>query len=189
MLYGSAYTTNILEFLSLMIFYEDPKLYQSTPDEKGQLMAITTCTLTWEVFYKCFLYRVQIHGASVINYQSTLVLFGTRTKHFSHKLDHIRNTVRLIAGNDASFEHRLKTLNSPTLYLRKDCLGLLQLFEIIKSGFPANLEDCMFFNKRETPVYTRVFHRKHSYGIISLYSLSDFYFFCAHLSSKLLNFI
>ena len=173
-----------------MIFYEDPKLYQSTPDETGQLMAITTRTLAWEMFYKCFLYRVQIHGASVINYQSTLVLFETRTKHFSHKLDHVqRNTVRLIAGNDASFEHQLKTLNSPTLYLRKDCLGLLQLFEIIKSGFATNLEDCMFFNKRETPVYTRVFHRKHSYGIISLYSLSDFYFFCAHLSSKLLNFI
>ena len=97
---------------------------------------------------------------------------------FFHKLDHVqRNTVRVIVGNDASFEHRLKTLNSPTLYLRKDCLGLLQLFEIIKSGFAANLEDCMFFNKRETPVYTRVFHRKHSYGIISLYSLSDFFFF------------
>ena len=51
-----------------MIFYKDPKLYQSTPDETGQLIAITTRTLAWEVFYKRFLYRVQIHGASVINY-------------------------------------------------------------------------------------------------------------------------
>ena len=51
-----------------MIFYGDPKLYQSTPDETGQLMAITTRTLTWEVFYRSFLYRVQTHGASVINY-------------------------------------------------------------------------------------------------------------------------
>ena len=47
----------------------------------------------------------------------------------------------------------------------------------------------MFFNKRETPVYTRVFHRKHSYGIISLYSLPDSYFFFHNLSSKLLNLI
>ena len=172
-----------------MIFYEDPKLYQSTPDETGQLMAITTRTLAWEMFYKCFLYRVQIHGASVINYQSTLVLFGTRTKHFSHKLDHVqRNTVRLIAGNDASFEHQLKTLNSPTLYLRKDCLGLLQLFEIIKSDFAANLEDCMFFKGKL--LYTLVYFTENTV-IVSfhcthyLISISFFH----NLSSKLLNLI
>ena len=34
---------------------------------------------------------------------------------------------------------------------------LLQLLKLIKSDFAANLEDYMFFNKRETRVCTRVF--------------------------------
>ena len=68
--------------------------------------------------------RVQISGASIINYHTTLVLFGTRNKHLSDKLDHVqRNTSRLIEGNDTSFENRHKTLNFPTSYLRKDYLG------------------------------------------------------------------
>ena len=69
--------------------------------------------------------RVQISGASIINYETTLVLFGTRNKHLSDKLDHVqRNTSRLIEGNDTQFENQLKTLNFPNLYLCKDFLGL-----------------------------------------------------------------
>ena len=68
--------------------------------------------------------RVQISGASVLNYQTTLVLFGTRNKNLSDKLDHVqRNTSRLIEGNDTPFENRHKTLNFPTSYLSKDYLG------------------------------------------------------------------
>ena len=59
--------------------------------------------------------RVQISGASLINYQTTLVLFGTRNKHLSDKLDHVqRNTSRLIEGNDTPFENGHKTPNFPT---------------------------------------------------------------------------
>ena len=59
---------------------------------------------------------------------------------------------------------------------------LLQLFKFIKSHFAANVEDYMFFNKRETRVSTRVFHRKYSNGIIiSLHSLSGFYVLFSHI--------
>ena len=51
-----------------MIFDGDPKLYQSSPGETGQLMGINTRTFALEVFYKSFLYRAQISGESVINY-------------------------------------------------------------------------------------------------------------------------
>ena len=51
-------------------------------------------------------------------------------------------------GNDTPFENWLKTLNFPTLYLRKDSLVLLQLLKFVKSDFAANLEDYMSFNKR-----------------------------------------
>ena len=94
--------------------------------------------------------RVHISGASIINYQTTLVLFGTRNKHLSDKLDHVqRNTSRLIEVNDTPFGNRHKTLNFPTSYLRKDYLGFAQLFQFIKSDFIANLEDYMSFSKRE----------------------------------------
>ena len=66
-----------------------------------------------------FLCRVQISGGSIINYWSTLVMFWTRNKDLCDKLDVQRNTSRLIEGNDTPFENRLKTLNIPTLYLRK----------------------------------------------------------------------
>ena len=82
------YHTNILEFSSLMTLYGDPILSQSLPGETGQLMGINTSTLAWEVFYESFLYRVQVSGVSIMNYQSTLVLFGTRNKHLSEKEDH-----------------------------------------------------------------------------------------------------
>ena len=91
-------------------------------------------------------------GASIINYKSTLVLYGIRTKHLSNNLDHVQsNTSRPIAGNYTPFENRLKPF-----YLRKDYLGLLQLFKSVKSDSASNLED-----KMETRVCTRVFHRKH----------------------------
>ena len=45
-----------------MIFDGDPKLYQSSPGETGQLMGINTRTFALEVFYKSFLYRAQISG-------------------------------------------------------------------------------------------------------------------------------
>ena len=68
--------------------------------------------------------RVHISGASIINYETTLVLFGTRNKHLSDKLDHVqRKKSRLIKGNDTPFDNRHKTLNFPTSYLRKDYLG------------------------------------------------------------------
>ena len=86
--------------------------------------------------------RVQISGASLINYQTTLVLFGTRNKHLSDKLDHVQhNTSRLIEGNDTAFENRHKTLNFPLHIYAKITSVLLQLFKFIKSDFAANLED------------------------------------------------
>lgn len=75
-------------------------------------------------------------------------MFWTRNKDLCDKLDVQRNTSRLIEGNDTPFENWLKTLNFPTLYLRKDSLVLLQLLKFVKSDFAANLEDYMSFNKR-----------------------------------------
>ena len=84
-------------------------------------------------FKKAFGTRVEISGASIINYKSTLVLYGIRTKHLSNNLDHVQtNTSRLISGNDTPFEDRLKPF-----YLCKDYLGLLQ----IKSDSASNLQD------------------------------------------------
>ena len=75
-------------------------------------------------------------------------MFWIRNKDLCDKLDVQRNTSRLIEGNDTPFENRLKTLNFPTLYLRKDSLVLLQLLKFVKSDFAVNLEDYMSFNKR-----------------------------------------
>ena len=75
-------------------------------------------------------------------------MFWIRNKDLCDKLDAQRNTSRLIEGNDTPFENRLKTLNFPTLYLRKDSLVLLQLLKFVKSDFGVNLEDYMSFNKR-----------------------------------------
>ena len=70
-----------------------------------------------------------------MHYSSTLVPFETHHKHLSDKLGHVqRNSSRLIEGNDTSFENRLKTLNFPTSYLRKDYLGFAQLLQFIKSA-------------------------------------------------------
>ena len=44
--------------------YGDPILYQSSAGETGQLMGTNKRTLAWEVFYKSFLYRVQVSGVS-----------------------------------------------------------------------------------------------------------------------------
>ena len=76
-------------------------------------------------------------GASIINYKSTLVLYGIRTKHLSNNLDHVQsNTSRLISGNDTAFEDWLKPF-----YLCKDYLGLLQMFKFVKSDSALNLQD------------------------------------------------
>ena len=86
---------------------------------------------------KAFCTRVEISGASIINYKSTLVLHAIRTKHLSNNLDHVQsNTSRPIAENDTPFESRLK----PS-YLRKDYLGLLQMFHFVKSDSASNLQD------------------------------------------------
>ena len=75
-------------------------------------------------------------------------MFWTRNKDLCDKLNVQRNTSRLIEGNDSPYENRLKTLNFPPLYLRKDNFVLLQLLKFVKSDFAANLEDYMSFNKR-----------------------------------------
>ena len=75
-------------------------------------------------------------------------MFWTRNKHLCDKLDDQCNTSRLIEGNDSPCENRLKTLNFPPLYLRKDNFVLLQLLKFVKSDFAANLDDYMSFNKR-----------------------------------------
>ena len=97
---------------------------------------------------------------SITNDQSTLLLFGTRNKHLSHKLDHVqRNKSRLIEGNDTPFENQLETLNFPNLYLCKDFL-VCKLLKFIKSDFATNFEDYMSFktengNKTQCHRYKR----------------------------------
>ena len=48
--------------------YGDPMFYQWSPGETGQFMGITTRTFALEVFYRSFLYRVQVSGVFIMNY-------------------------------------------------------------------------------------------------------------------------
>ena len=109
-------------------------------------------------------------GASIINYRSTLVLYGIRTKHLSNNPDHVQsNTSRPIAGNDTPFENRLKPF-----YLRKDYLRLLQMFKSVKSDSASNLED------KWKLVYVLVYFTENIAMVLSFHSthyLVSTYFF------------
>ena len=83
------------------------------------------------------------------------------------KLERVqRNITRWIAGKDTSNEDRLKSLNLPTLAHRREFLGLVQLFKLIKGYSAGNINDTMSFSNRKS-------RNSHSYKLYKPFFRSD----------------
>lgn len=67
------------------------------------------------------------------------------------KLERIqRNVTKWIIGKVTPYEHRLKSLKLPTLAQRREFLGLVQLFKLIRGQSSVNNDDYISFSNRHS---------------------------------------